>query len=152
MDADAETRRAKYLVFAGIAFLISSIFVYSELMYLIRGTETTATIKEVSRVEKRGRFGTSRGHKLVIDYEFKDGEGRQREGSDQVDADWAVPADRRVQIRYRPGEDGSSRLAGHVSWGAIIIFTVCLVAVGIFGFRLWREATEETKGSRKRRR
>jgi len=148
---DTESGRAKALLIAGILFLGSSIYAYSELMYLVRGRDTTATITEAYKVTKRGRFGLSGGQQIEVEYKFTDADGNARTGSDRVDDDWPVPPDRKVAVRYRPGPDGSSRLAGHVGWTTLIIFGICLTGVCIFGFRLWREAYDATRDSPRRK-
>jgi Protein of unknown function (DUF3592) len=140
MDAESESGRAKALLVAGVLFLASGFYAYSELMYLVRGSDTTATITEASKVTKRGRFGVSRGQQIEIEYKFTDADGNNRTGTDRLDEDWPVPSDRKVAIRYRPGADGSSRVAGRIGWITLIIFGVCLTAVCVFGYRLWKEA------------
>ncbi len=142
MDDAAESGRAKALLIAGVLFLGSGIYAYSEFMYLVRGTDTNATITEANKVTKRGRFGSSRGQRIEIEYKFTDADGNARTGMDRVDTDWALPADLKVPIRYRPGADGSSRIAGQVNWFALILFGVGLTAVCIFGYRLWKEAND----------
>jgi hypothetical protein len=139
MDAESETRRAKALLFAGILFLGSGIYAYSELMYLIRGRDTTATITDAYKVNKRSRFGLSNRKQMQIDYQFADADGNSRTGNDRMDEDWPVPSDRKVAIRYRPGQDGSSRVAGRIGWLAISVFFACLAGVCVFGYRLWKE-------------
>lgn len=151
MDAQAETGWAKALLVAGVLFLGSGIYAYSELMYLIRGRDVTATITEAHKVTKRGRFGLSRGQQIEVDYRFKDHEGNERTGSDRMDEDWPVPPDRKVEVRYRPGPDGSSRVAGRIGWITLIIFGLGLTTVCVFGIRLWREANDaNTKPGRKK--
>jgi hypothetical protein len=142
MDTESETGRAKALLIAGVLFLGSGVYAYSELMYLIRGRDATATVTEANKVTRRGRFGASRGEQIEVEYRFKDTDGNERTGSDRADEDWTVPRDRQVSIRYRPGADGSSRLAGRIGWVSLAVFGVCLAAVCVFGYRLWREAND----------
>src|SRR5688572_6763814 len=148
MDAQSETARAKSLFVAAIVFVASGIYAYSELMYLIRGKTTTATITEAYKV---GKGVTDRGQEVRIDYEFTDADGNKRTGSDRPGEGWQVPPDRKVEVRYRPGADGSSRIAGRIGWITLGIFAICLGVVGFFGYRLWREAKDAyAKPNRKR--
>jgi hypothetical protein len=140
MDNETESWRAKLLIGAVIVFLISCIFVFTEFMYLVDSRETTATISKAYKVQIRGRFGIVKGYRLAVEYDFVDAEGLRRSGRCDVNEDWPIPLDGKVKIRYRPGEDGASRFVGFASWTAIIIFFVCLAAVGVFGYRLVREA------------
>ena len=142
IDAQSETARAKWLLIAGVLFLGSSIYAYSELMYLIRGRDTTATITEASKVTKRGRFGLSQSQQIEIEYKFTDADGNDRTGSDRLDDDWKIPTDRKVAICYRPGQDGSSRVAGKIGWVTLVIFGICLTGMCVFAYRLWREAND----------
>ena len=57
----------------------------------------------------------------------------------------------KVAIQYTAGADGSSRLAGHVNWVGLTLFALSLGAMGMFGFRLWREAAEATGDQKPRR-
>src|SRR5438270_472533 len=111
IDSHHETARAKALLVALALFLGSGFYAYSELMYLLLGRDAMATITEAYKVTKHGRFGMSQSQQIEIDYQFKDADGNDRTGSDRLDEDWKVPADRKVKIRYRPGTDGSSRVA-----------------------------------------
>lgn len=142
MDTESETWRAKILIAAVVAFVISCFFVYAEFMYLVDSREATATISKAYKIEKRGRFGVVKGYRLAVEYDFVDNEGRTRSGRSDVSEDWSIPPDGKVKIRYRSGEDGASRLVGQVSWVAVILFVACLTAVGIFGYRLVKEANQ----------
>jgi hypothetical protein len=44
-----------------------------------------------------------------------------------------------VAVRYTPGGDGRSRLAGNVNWIALLSFTLAFSAVFGTAFRLWKE-------------
>lgn len=142
MDAESETWRAKALLVAAVLFVASGIYAFSELMYLIRGRDATATVTEAQKVTKRGRFGLSRGEQIEVNYRFKDADGNERTGTDRADDDWKMPADGKVAVRYRSGADGPSRLAGRIGWVSLGIFGVCLAAVCVFAYRLWREAND----------
>ena len=141
MDDFMARWKLKIFIFAIVAAIASFFFTINEFLYLVNGREATATVSKTYPAVSHGRYG-SRSPRLAIEYEFVDADGHRRSGRDDVRADWPIPSDGKVKVRYRPGEDGSCRLAGRVSWGAILIFFVCLCAVGFFGFRLIREANQ----------
>jgi hypothetical protein len=152
MDRDSELARAKWLLFSGILFLVSCFICYGELMYLLRGKQTRATLTKAYEVTRRGRFGLSSGTVLTVEYTFVEPDGTRREDSDTVSPDWELPSDGTVPVQYTPGSEGRSRLAGHVNWFGIGFFAVSVVVLGVFGYRLWREASEATKPRPSKRR
>ena len=56
-----------------------------------------------------------------------------------------------ANLRYTPGANGRSRIAGEVNWIWIIIFAASIASIGFFGFRLWREFQEGDKPRKVRR-
>jgi hypothetical protein len=64
---------------------------------------------------------------------------------DRSTADWELPSNGTAPVQYTPGSDGRSRLSGHVNWFGIVFFALFLVVLGVFEYRLWREASEATK-------
>jgi hypothetical protein len=151
MDADNEIARAKWLLFSGLLFVVSCFICYDELVYVLKGRETQATVTKAYEVTRRGRFGLSRGTRLTVEYAFTEPDGTRRSDSDTVDPDWDLPSTGTVRVRYTPGASGRSRLAGHVNWGGIGIFVVSLGVMGYFGFRLWREAAEAMRPRKSKR-
>ena len=145
MDTDSELARAKWLFFSGILFIVSCFICYGELVYLLRGKQTQASITAAYEVPRRGRFGLSRSTVLTVEYTFVETDGTRREDSDTVSPDWKLPSNGTVPVQYTPGSEGRSRLSGHVNWFGIGFFVVSVVVLSIFGYRLWREASEATK-------
>jgi hypothetical protein len=152
MDAEHEVGRAKWLLFCGLWFIVSAFISYNELIYLLRGRTTQATVLEAYQVERsRGRFGLSKELRLVVEYQFIDSAGNTRKESDEVSPDWGVPAKGTIAVSYTPGKDGRSRLAGHVNWLGPVLFGSSLVVIGIVARRLWKEASEAVQGPRHKR-
>jgi hypothetical protein len=152
MDRDSELARAKWLLFSGVLFIVSCFICYSELMYFLRGKQTQATITKAYEVANRGRFGISRGTLLTVEYTFTEPDGTRRADSDTVRPDWELPSNGTVPVQYTPGSEGRSRLSGHVNWFGIGFFVLSVGVLGVFGYRLWREASEATKPRHSKRR
>jgi hypothetical protein len=152
MDAQSELARAKWLLFGAVLFLVSGCISYDEFVYLIFGRKTQASVTGVSEVTRTRRFGLSKNKVLMVDYSFAEPDGTRRTGSDAVPIDWPRPEGSKVEVQYTRGADGSSRLAGHVNWFGLIFFGVSFASVCVFGYRLWREASEATSGSTSKRR
>ena len=149
MDTDSELAKAKWLLISGVLFVVSCFICYGELVYLLNGRETQASVTKVYEVTKRGRFGMNRGTRLEAEYAFKEPDGTRRTGTSTVGKDWDFSDS--VAVRYTPGENGRSRLAGHVNWLGIILFFASVCALGFFGFRIWRSYTESDSPRTSRR-
>jgi hypothetical protein len=141
MDRDNEFGRAKWLALSGLAFVISCFVVYDEVVYLVRGRVATANVTSAYEVTTR-RFGVVTGKSLTVEYTFTEPDGTPRSGSDTVSASWVLPETGGIPVRYTPGAEGRSRLAGHFYWAGVVFFFVALLVMGVFGYRLWREAKE----------
>ena len=137
MDGDNELARAKWLLISGLLFIVSLFLCYAEVVYLLNGRETQANVTKTYEVTKRGRFGISRGTNRVVEYAFAEPDGTRRTDSDTVSADTDIG--QKVAVRYTPGANGRSRLAGHVNWFGVILFSGSILSMTFFGFRIWRE-------------
>ena len=127
-------------------FLISGCFTYYEIDMLFRGTDGQATV--VNLFESRGRRGSVR---LRVEYEFKDTEGNIRKDGvttslSRVD-EFMVKT---IPIRYTPGKDGRSRLAGDVNWVYVALFAGSILVIGFGVYRLFREANDDGSKPRKK--
>jgi len=155
MDMDNEIARAKrllkWLFVCGAIFLMSCCVCYGEIVYLFSGRKIEATVTNVYETVKRGRFGQSTGTTVTVEYSFTQPDGLQRTGSDTVDPNWQFPETGTVLVQYTSGEEGRSRLAGKVNWLGISLFTASVVALGVFVFRIWREAREATQPTKRKR-
>ena len=56
VDQDSEIARAKWLLIAGLVFIVSLFIVYQELAYLVNGRDAVATVEKTYEAS-RGRFG-----------------------------------------------------------------------------------------------
>jgi hypothetical protein len=152
MDADNELARAKWLLIAIAVFLFSACISWGEMIYLVFGRETQADISKIyAEVRSSGRFRQRQSETMMIDYSFTEPDGTRRTGTDSIFEGMVFPSDKKVMVRYTSGAEGRSRLAGHSNWIGIILFLGSLTAIGIFGFRLWREAKEATRDRKPRR-
>jgi hypothetical protein len=149
VDTENELGRAKWLLMAGLLFLVSCFLVYDEVAYALSGREAQATVTK-SYLSTSGRPSLRSSARLTVEYAFAEPGGGQRKGMSSLPADAVLPQSGTVAVRYTPGEDGRSRLAGHVNWWGITMFGVTLLALGVAGFRLWREAAEATRTDRPR--
>ena len=128
MDTRWELRKVRWL-FAGVKlFLLGLCLSNAECAYAVNGRDGVATVTR--KTLEQTRWG---GRRLTVEYEFTESDGRRRRDNDVVSADWPLPADGSVAIRYTSGLTGRSRLAGHVSWFGLGVFfgSLLLVAVGL---------------------
>jgi hypothetical protein len=140
------TLSAKLFLFCSILLIITGFYAFEECVYLVAGREATAKVTGASVVTTLRRSGT---HKhLKVEFAFVEPNGTQRTGSDTASADWIPPGE--VAIRYTPGKDGRSRLAGTSNWLLVGLFFVSLAVVAGFAVRLWLEAREATREPERR--
>jgi hypothetical protein len=136
---DSEIARGKWLLVAGAFFLASIVVCYGEIMYLMTGKDVQATVASA----KLYRNVNTDRKVLTIEYEFTDAENNHRKRTDNVDPAWEAKIQGgKVPVRYRPGKDGSARLAGEVNWFGPIFLGVSLLGLGYAGFLLWKEAND----------
>ena len=139
MDADAELRKAKWLLIAGAAFCVSGCFSLSELNYLVRGETAAGTITEVLDTD-RGRPGRRRAVRLVK-FRYEEADGTRRKQDAEFPPGWPPPGgEPEVPVRYVPGSEYSGRIAGTGRVWPLWVFGGSLLALGWFGWRLSREA------------
>ena len=151
MDSDNELARAKWLLISAFIFLVSGCISWGELNYLVAGRDTQADITKAFEVARRGRFGIGRSERLTLEYTFQEPDKTHRTGTDTVSLDWPIPASGKIPVRYTAGADGRSRLAGHVNLVGLTLFGLSVGAMGLFGYRLWREASEATSDRKPKR-
>jgi hypothetical protein len=151
MDRDGELARAKWLLIAAAVFLVSGCISWGELVYLAVGKDADADVVKAYPVTRGGRFGVGGRPRLAVDYTFTEPDGTRHTGTDTVDPNWPANTGGKVPVRYTAGADGSSRLAGHVNWVGLALFGLSVAALGVFGYRLGREAADEPRGRKPRR-
>lgn len=149
MDVDEEAAKFKWVLRFGIGLLLSTFFAFGELKYFLFGKTVDATITKVERVESRSRRGGS-NYWTEISYKFTDKEGHQRTGSDQMDENWSGPREGTIQITYRGGADGISRLAGHYNWFGLIMWFAFFIPTAIFFGAMIKESMDYAKEKKAR--
>jgi hypothetical protein len=147
VDRDEELARFKWLLMTGVIFLVSALLSYTELKYLLWGKSAQGKVTK-SFESRVGDVGLLRSPQLAVEYTFTDA-GTQRNEADSVPLDWPLPADGTVVIEYLAGSPNASRLQGHRHLWPVVFFSVALIAVGFFSFRLYREAREAVYGKRR---
>ncbi len=151
MDIGHQMIRAKWLLIAVVVFLISGCISFFEFQYFAFGQTATGDITSTQTLEGRRRRGWSRTKKLQVNFNYTEADGSQRKGVDTVDLDWPVPANRKVSIQYMPGPYGQSRIAGQVNWFILGLFAASLGAIVVFGYRFVREAKDELRESKRKK-
>jgi flagellar basal body-associated protein FliL len=143
----------KLLIVAIVVFLISACFSWSELVFLAFSRPAEAEVTKVAQV-RDPNWLIRRGNRAVtqVEFTFTESDGTQRKGSDILPRDWDGPRQGPIAIRYIPGKDGSTRLAGHVKWTPLVIVVVTIGVMGVFVFFLWKEAKEANREWKRRKR
>lgn len=81
MDQDNELARFKWLLFAGIMFLISGYYSISELRFAVSGKTIEASLTQVKQTMSTGRRSRPR---LSFEYQFAEADGKTRSERDVV--------------------------------------------------------------------
>ena len=139
MDMDNEMARLKWLLVAGLIFVVSAFFYWRELKYAVVGKRTDAWLVRVYETTESGRRGR-RVEKLVVEYQFKESVGATRKESDTIAIDADRPAGPTVAVQYLNGSPGSSRLAGNTRQWWLFVFFGSLAFAGFKVFQIVRES------------
>lgn len=134
---DEEVAKFKWLLGAGMVFLISGYFSLNELRYALFSRTVEARVTNARATQSVGRRKEPR---LAIEYNFTEAGGATRSERDTVPVDWPLSPDGAIQIQYIPGVANASRLSGRGSWNAVAIFLASLVAIGVLFYKLHLEA------------
>ena len=141
---DEELMRAKWVLSAAFVFLISGCMTYTELEYLVFGHTTDARVVDAKLVDtSERRFRTT--EKLRIDYQFTEPDGTARKGQQDLSPDRIEELGETVSVRYTPGKDGMSRMAGTANVLLLGIFFISLAAIIGFGAKLVRDGNEAAR-------
>jgi hypothetical protein len=123
-----QSRRAQAVVAMALLFLFLGYRSWVELSYAIQGRIISATIKRSAIYDVHNR-GTS--HWMALEYQFTDPAGDVRLERDDVPLPENPPQNGcSVDIQYRPGVPGASRIAGHDHQLELAIFLV-MIAFGL---------------------
>lgn len=145
MDQDEELAKLKWILIAGVAFLVSGYLSFQELKYAIWGTTAEANVTRTYETRER------RTNLLAVEYTFTDDEGKSHSERDDVPSDWPTPG-ATVMVQYLPGVEDSSRLEGHSSKLAVWMFLGCCLLLVFAGFKLYQMASDAVDGPPRRRR
>jgi len=139
-DEESEMLNFRLFLFIGVAFLFSAFWSFSELKYMIWSHDADAEIVAVRETFSIGRRGR-RIPKLEVEFNYKDSEGQQTQAKQVLNTSWE-PNEAGVQVRYFQGVEGSERIKGSTSSIPLYIFAACLIAMGYYLFKFYREANE----------
>ena len=146
MDEEEELAKLKWILFAGIAFLLSGYFSFQELKFAVWGTTAQAEVTNTFETRNSRRGGSL----LAVEYTFTDKEGKHYSERDDVPSSWPSPGPK-VTIQYLPGVEDCSRLEGHSSKVAVWVFFGCCAWLAYSGYQLYQLASEAVDGPPRRR-
>ena len=141
MDVNEEMRNLRRVLAAGVLFLVSGCYSWTEVVYSVWGRTTEARV-----VSARIRESTSRrrSDKLVVEYTFNEDGGAVRNERVEFSADTPPPRPGSpIEIRYVAGREGYSRPLGHRQWVFMILFLFSLGVLGYFVFRMNQLANQK---------
>lgn len=128
-------------MFTIAGLLVSVFFGWPEALYLIAGKDAQGEVLHGSNSERWTSDG-GRGYRTyevrAIEYTFVEPDGTLRKGEDTLSPDSQVKRGEKVWIRYTPGQEGRSRLAGNINWrGVAGFFASVLSAIAFVGHMIW---------------
>ena len=141
MESRTEVLKFRALMVAVVFFLGSALASFDEFMLTAFGTETTATVAKVSHVTSGSRFGGG-SPRLLVTATWSEPNGTLRRDDFTTGPDFPAVEGRPLRVRYTPGEDGRARPAGYPNRTGPITFGVCLLAMAVLVFLLYRESEE----------
>lgn len=146
MDHDEEFQKFKWILFAGVAFVVSAFVSWKELRFAVWSATAEATVTGTFEV----RGGRRSSPKTAVEYTFTDEVGTQRSERDDIPISWPAPLDV-VIVQYFPGVEDSSRIKGNSNPVAVVFFVCCSGWLGFSLFKLYREAQDPHPYRRGRR-
>jgi hypothetical protein len=138
MDQDDELKRFKWLLFAGLLFLITGYFSYKELKYAIWGHSVDAQVTEIKKWVRTSR--RSESPMIDLTYSYKEADGTGRSGMDSVNESWVQGDLTTVRIQYFAGVEGSSRIKASERLMPVYVFLAAVLWLAYSIFKLVREA------------
>ena len=143
MDMEHETARLKIMGIVALVFVITLYFSWKEFKYALFGKVAPATVSRQTPYEERKRYGR-KVPMIKVEYSFTDSAGNFRSDVDSVTPDFPLPAanatGQGLKIQYLAT---ASRLSGHSSIVAPIIFFVTLGLIVWQGWKIWRQANSK---------
>jgi hypothetical protein len=133
-----------------VLFLVSGFYSCQECKYALAGKKAPARITRIKQYEEYG--GSSPKQRTAVEFEFTDNRGLTRQGKDTFDDRVDAAEGDSIEVQYRAGADGDSRVAGHANTAAVYLFIACLLAVAALSYPLVREIYTEVYAPKKKRR
>ncbi|MCA9081312.1 MAG: hypothetical protein KDA58_12185 [Planctomycetaceae bacterium] len=155
MNDDSELQKFKFVLIAGIFFLVSAWYAAQELRYAVFSTRTDAVVNE-TRIEivkeRRGRRikRTVEVPKLAISYQYADASGSTVHGEAMADPDANFEPGQTIAVQYLDGVDDSERIVALTSLWSVYAFLGSLAVMGYFIWQMAREANAPIPTSRRR--
>ena len=138
MDQDDELKRFKWLLCAGLLFLITGYFSLKEAKYAIWGHSVDAQVTEFKKWIRTGRRSDS--PMIDVTYTYKEADGTIRSGTDSVNQSWVQGDLQTVKIQYIAGGEGSSRIKASERLMPVYFFAAAVLWLAYAIFKLVREA------------
>lgn len=126
------SRQIRGVLTASLFFLYFGCLSFNELEYALQGRITTALVTQTHAYVTSGKSGPH--HWLAIEYQFWDPSGQQRVERDDVPLPDSPPLPNTiVNVEYRPGIGGASRISGNDhKLEAVVFLIVCTAALLIY--------------------
>jgi len=131
-------------------FLVSGFYSCQECKYALGGKKAPAHITRIKQYEDYG--GDSPKQRTAVEYEFTDDHGLTREGKDTFNDRVDAAEGDTIEVQYRAGADGASRVAGHANTTAVYLFIACLLVVAALSYPFAREIYTEVYAPKKKQR
>lgn len=149
-DQKAELTKARIMLSAMVAFLISACFSYQEFQYALFGKTTTATLLRAFETYDLSRHGR-RIPKRGLKYRFTTSDGEYYERTVFVKMNYPVPQNGVIEVEYRAGRPDVSRVYGTHNTRSLVVFGCCVLWLGYSGLRLYKEAKRTLPNPNRRR-
>ena len=118
-------------------------FGFQEARYSLFGATSSAKVTHKT-TEWRSHKGGS--HQVfVLDYSFRDQDGKEQSGHDEVHSHWSFGSDETVQVEYIPGANAASRVKGAKNLGILLWIAGIFSAIG--GLIVWLVKRHQSKAA-----
>src|SRR5581483_10761427 len=120
-----------------VLFLVSGFHSCQECKYALTGKKAPGVVTRIKQYDEY--TGSSPQTKTAVEYQFTDNRGLTRQGKDIFDGRVDAAEGDVIEVQYRPGADGDSRVAGHANTTAVYLFIACLLAMAVLSYPFVRE-------------
>ena len=151
MDTDSEVAKFKWLLIAGVAFLVSGYFSYHEIKYMTWGKVADGIVTEARQTTSTGRRGR-RIHKLRVDYQFPDDTGAQHASYGSLAVDAPYQSGSPIKIQYLRGAAEVSRINGEEQKWSLFVFFGSLIGMAYGIWQIAKLANDDPMERKRQRR